>query len=200
MCQLSVHDQKPNFLILDEPSNDIDLNTLNALERYLQSFNGVLIVVSHDRFFTDKVTEHLFVFEGNGIVKDYIGTLSEYAECLIEQENIGVGGTSQSSLAPNAEDKKAVYKEQRGQRNGERNAARKAKREMENLEKKIDKLRKNASVIQGSIDSTSPDEGWTVLAELTEKLDALNDEIDEIEGMWLEAAERVEQAEEAGIL
>ena len=61
-------------------SNDIDLNTLSALETYLADWNGVLLVVSHDRFFTDKVTNHLFVFEGNGAVLDYAGSLTEYAE------------------------------------------------------------------------------------------------------------------------
>lgn len=84
---LSVLTQRPNFLILDEPTNDVDLDTLSALESYLAEFNGVLVVVSHDRFFVDKVTEHLFVFEGDGVVKDYLGSLSDYAECMVEDKN-----------------------------------------------------------------------------------------------------------------
>jgi ABC transport system ATP-binding/permease protein len=99
---LSVLSKNPNFLILDEPSNDLDLNTLSALESYLADFEGVLVIVSHDKFFTDKVTDHLFVFEGNGAVKDYLGSLSEYAECLIEQEKTyfssSSGGSSGDSL------------------------------------------------------------------------------------------------------
>lgn len=130
---LSVLTQRPNFLILDEPvndifnclycmrrrfatthtelshtsipdiaspynlpktrfttdclqTNDVDLDTLAALEGYLAEFNGVLVIVSHDRFFVDKVTQHLFVFEGDGVVKDYLGSLSDYAECLIADE------------------------------------------------------------------------------------------------------------------
>mmetsp|Transcript_14892 Transcript_14892/g.19488 ORF Transcript_14892/g.19488 Transcript_14892/m.19488 type:complete len:206 (+) Transcript_14892:969-1586(+) len=83
---LAVLAQRPNFLILDEPTNDVDLDTLSALESYLAEFNGVLVIVSHDRFFVDKVTQHLFVFEGDGIVKDYLGSLSDYAECLVEDE------------------------------------------------------------------------------------------------------------------
>jgi len=83
---LAVLTQRPNFLILDEPTNDVDLDTLSALESYLAEFNGVLVIVSHDRYFVDKVTEHLFVFEGDGIVKDYLGSLSDYAECLIEDD------------------------------------------------------------------------------------------------------------------
>lgn len=82
---LSVLTQRPNFLILDEPTNDVDLDTLAALEEYLAEFKGVLVIVSHDRYFVDKVTEHLFVFEGNGIVKDYLGSLTDYAECLVDE-------------------------------------------------------------------------------------------------------------------
>jgi len=83
---LSVLTKRPNFLILDEPTNDVDLDTLSALETYLAEFNGVLVIVSHDRFFVDKVTQHLFVFEGDGAVKDYLGSLSDYAECLADEE------------------------------------------------------------------------------------------------------------------
>mmetsp|Transcript_41429 Transcript_41429/g.74674 ORF Transcript_41429/g.74674 Transcript_41429/m.74674 type:complete len:632 (-) Transcript_41429:72-1967(-) len=84
---MSVLTQRPNFLILDEPTNDVDLDTLAALEGYLAEFNGVLVIVSHDRFFVDKVTQHLFVFEGDGVVKDYLGSLSEYAEILVVEDN-----------------------------------------------------------------------------------------------------------------
>ena len=65
-------------------TNDVDLDTLSALEEYLAEFKGVLVIVSHDRYFVDKVTEHLFVFEGDGIVKDYLGSLTDYAETTIE--------------------------------------------------------------------------------------------------------------------
>lgn len=83
---LSVLTQRPNFLILDEPTNDVDLDTLAALEEYLAEFKGVLVLVSHYRYFVDKVTEHLFVFEGDGIVKDYLGSLTDYAETIIEEK------------------------------------------------------------------------------------------------------------------
>ena len=65
-------------------TNDVDLDTLAAIEDYLAEFNGVLVIVSHDRYFVDKVTSHLFVFEGDGVVKDYLGSLTDYAECLVE--------------------------------------------------------------------------------------------------------------------
>ena len=83
---LSVLTQRPNFLILDEPTNDVDLDTLAALEEYLAEFKGVLVIVSHDRYFVDKVTDHMFVFEGEGIVKDYLGSLTDYAETIIEEK------------------------------------------------------------------------------------------------------------------
>lgn len=112
---LSVLTKQPNFLILDEPTNDIDLDTLLALEDYLEEFKGVLVIVSHDRLFTDKVTRHLFVFEGNGIVKDYPGSLSDYAECLIEQEKLDCSITN--TITVGTEEKKASYKEDNRRRN-----------------------------------------------------------------------------------
>ena len=72
-------------LYSSQPTNDVDLDTLRALEGYLEDYKGVLVIVSHDRLFTDKVTDHLFVFEGDGVVKDYLGSLSDYAECLVER-------------------------------------------------------------------------------------------------------------------
>jgi len=190
---LTVLTKRPNFLVLDEPTNDVDLDTLSALESYLEEFDGVLVIVSHDRYFTDKVCEHLFVFEGDGAVKDYLGTLSEYAECLVEQESSV--GTSSSSSTPV---KKSQYKEDKQARNERRNALRKMKREMDNLEPKIEKLKEEAAKLQEEIDTTSADKGWTVLAELTEKMQAKTDEAEEKEMRWLELAEMVEEMEAEG--
>lgn len=173
-------------------SNDIDLNTLTALETYLADFNGVLLVVSHDRFFTDKVTNHLFVFEGRGKVLDYAGSLSEYADCLIENEN--AAGIDDSGDLVDSVVKKEAYKEDKEMRNERRNAVRKAKKEMNNIENALEKLKPQAVELQAQIDN-SGDEGWTVLAELTEKLDALREQIDEKEIRWLELAEASEEAE-----
>jgi ATP-binding cassette subfamily F protein uup len=77
---LTLLQNNPNFLILDEPTNDLDLITIGVLEDFLMNFQGCLIVVSHDRFFMDRITDHLFIFEGDGIVKDFWGTYSEYKE------------------------------------------------------------------------------------------------------------------------
>lgn len=189
---LSVLTKNPNFLILDEPSNDLDLNTLAALEGYLADFTGVLVIVSHDKFFTDKVTDHLFVFEGNGVVKDYLGSLSEYAECLIEQENAHFSNTNNGDSMDVDGGKKSNYKEDKAARNERRNTLRKLQKEMANLENVMEKLKPKATKLQEEINSLSGDEGWTVLAELTEKVDAINTEVDEKEMQWLEMAEEVE--------
>ena len=74
--------QKPHLLILDEPTNDLDIVSLNVLEEYLLAFPGSLIIVSHDRYFLDKLADHIFVFEGDGLIKDYVGKYSEYREMV----------------------------------------------------------------------------------------------------------------------
>jgi len=189
---LSVLTKRPNFLILDEPTNDIDLDTLRALEEYLEEYRGVLVIVSHDRLFTDKVTKHLFVFEGDGVVKDYLGSLTDYADCLIEQERLA-GGTASSGTGD--AERKAAYKEDNKARNERRNAMKKKKRELGRIEPAIERLKEKAGGIQTEIDS-SADEGWTVLADLTDRLNAVNDEIDGMELEWLELAEELQELEE----
>lgn len=191
---LSVLSVKPNFLVLDEPSVDCDLDTLSALENYLDQFKGVLLVISHDRAFADKVTDHIFVFEGDGVVKDFQGSLSEYGSCLVELENQkiqdSIDGDSSDSDSTNT---KQSYKEDRAKRNEVRNVVRQTKKEMTNIERALEKLKPKAAEVQSEIDDTSSDAGWTVLAELTDKLNAINDEIDEKELRWLELGEQLEE-------
>lgn len=186
-----------NILIYHNAASvDCDLDTLSALENYLMQFQGVLLVVSHDRSFADKVTDHLFVFEGDGIVKDFRGSLSEYSSCLVELENKRI----QYSLEGNADEttsssnnKKFNYKEDRAKRNEVRNFARQSKKEMLNIERSLEQLKPTAAVVQSDIDGTSTDEGWSILAELTNKLNKINDEIDKKEIRWLELAEELEE-------
>jgi ATP-binding cassette subfamily F protein uup len=190
---LAVLSQRPNCLIMDEPSVDCDLDTLTALESYLLGFDGVLIIVSHDRAFADKVTDHLFVFEGAGEVKDFSGSLSEYASTLVEMESRAISGAAGTDEG--TEDKNAAYKEDKAKRNEDRNMIRRAKKDMENLEKIMDKLKIKAAALQKEIDDTSSDEGWSVLADLTEKLGQMNEQIEEKELQWMELAEQMEGAE-----
>lgn len=187
---LSVLTKRPNFLVLDEPTNDLDLDTISALESYLASYDGVLVVVSHDRFFTDKVTDHLFVFEGNGVVKDFAGTLSDYAECLIEDDN--TGGFN------HREDKQSTYKEDKKARMQRQNQLKSSKKEMNNLDNKMEKLRDDVTQLEIQIEE-SANEGWTILADLTAKMDKAKEDIDEKEMRWLELAEEIETAEEQSV-
>jgi ATP-binding cassette subfamily F protein uup len=161
---------------------------LSALETFLQEFKGVLLTVSHDRAFADKVTDHLFIFEGDGVVKDFQGSLSEYASCLVELENDKV----QSQMTGEA---KANLKEDKEQRNKARNFIRQAKKDMINLERALEKLKTKAESLQSQVDNSS-EEGWSVLADLTAQLEKLNTEIEEKELRWLELAEELEQVDE----
>jgi len=190
---LAVLTKNPNFLILDEPSNDLDLDSLSALESYLAEYNGVLVVISHDRFFVDKVSDHLFVFEGNGVVKDYFGTLSDYAEALTEKESATDAAAAKPSSTSTK--KQAAAKEDKAARVERRNAIKKINKEMSSLEKKIEKLKTQADGMQLDIDNTDPGEGWTVLAELTDKMNALTEDADEKEMRWLGLAEELEEKE-----
>ena len=194
---LSVITQRPNFLILDEPTNNVDLDTLSALERYLAKFTGVLVVVSHDRFFTDKVTNHLFVFEGNGIVKDYLGSLTDYAECLVENESADPSSDG-GAPPPVAGAAKGDYKQEKEKRLGKKKERQKLQKEIQSLEKRMDKLRAKVDTLQTEMDETSSDnsEGWTVLADLLVNIQEATDEIDETEMRWLEVAEVLETLNE----
>ena len=135
------------------------MDTLTSLEQYLEEYKGVLVIVSHDRFFTDKVTDHLFVFEGNGVVKDFTGTLSDYASCLIDIES----ASTTSSTEPDTDaDKKTSYKEDKQARLQKSNQVKKDKKEMKTLEMKMEKLKAEVVALEAKIEASS-NEGWTVL-------------------------------------
>lgn len=132
----------------------------------------------------------MFVFEGDGVVKDYLGTLTDYAECLVEQEN-----ESDSASSGSKTDAKASYKEDKAARMERTNKIKKLKRDLSKIETMVDKLKADANEFQTNIDNSS-DEGWTVLAELTDKMNALNEKAEEKELEWLEIAEELEKLEE----
>lgn len=192
---LEVFSKRPNFLILDEPSVDCDLDTLQAMEKYLKDFDGVLIVVSHDRVFADNVSEHLFVFEGEGEIKDFPGTLSEYAATLIQLENDSVAGSALEDGSDSV-DKKRQYKEENALRNARRNSVKQAQKDMLKIEKSIEKLKAQVDKLQGEINATPADAGWSVLADLTEQQSKLSGQIDDLENTWMELAELIESSEE----
>lgn len=167
--------ENPNFLILDEPTNDLDIQTLQVLEEYLQDFPGCVIVVSHDRYFMDKVVDHILVFKGEGVIDDFPGNYTQYRQY--------------SALQSKEEAKAdASVKEKKSYRNdSRRRMSYKEKREFEQLEKDIASLEQQQHEIEEELCS-----GTLCVEELTEKsrmLPKLKEEIDEKSMRWLELSE-----------
>ena len=167
--------ENPNFLILDEPTNDLDIQTLQVLEEYLQDFPGCVIVVSHDRYFMDKVVDHILVFKGEGVIDDFPGNYTQYRQY--------------SALQSKEEAKAdAAVKEKKSYRNdSRRRMSYKEKREFEQLEKDIASLEQQQHEIEEALCS-----GTLSVEELTEKsrlLPKLKEEIDEKSMRWLELSE-----------
>lgn len=175
--------RNPNFLVLDEPTNDLDIVTLQILEEYLQDFPGCVIVVSHDRYFMDKVVDHLLVFKGGGVVKDFPGNYTQYREwaALEEQQKGGDSNEGKKTGASAKAEKSARQKDER------RRLSYKEKREMEQLEKEIAQLEAEQHELEEALCS-----GTLSIEELTEKskrLPVLKEELDEKSMRWLELSE-----------
>lgn len=177
LCTVLMHN--PNFLVLDEPTNDLDIQTLEVLEEYLQDYPGCVIIVSHDRFFMDKIVDHLLVFNGEGVIKDFPGNYTQYREW--------------ESLKPKEtqNDKKLVDTDKKEKREfvGEqrRKKTYKEKCEFEQLEKDIAKLEQEQKEIEEALCS-----GTLSIDELTEKskrLPEIKDALEEKEMRWLELSE-----------
>lgn len=173
--------KNPNFLVLDEPTNDLDIQTLQILEEYLQDFPGCVIVVSHDRYFMDKVVDHLLVFKGEGEIQDFPGNYTQYREFLKmktkeeEQKNI------QPKKKTAAEPKKDYHN------NTKRKMTFKEKREYEQLSDRISQLEEEQKQLETALCS-----GRLTVEELTEKskrLPLLKEELDGLELRWLELSE-----------
>ena len=174
--------QNPNFLILDEPTNDLDIQTLQILEEYLQDFPGCVIVVSHDRYFMDKVIDHLLVFKGEGEVKDFPGNYTQYRDFqkMKSKEEAQQTPIRKSNAAE--ENTKKDY-----HNNTKRKMSFKEKREYEQLTERISQLEEEKNNIEGLLCS-----GTLSIEELTEKskrLPLLKEELDELEFRWLELSE-----------
>ena len=172
--------QNPNFLVLDEPTNDLDIVTLQILEEYLQDFPGCVIVVSHDRYFMDKVVDHLLVFKGQGVVKDFPGNYTQYREWATLEEN--KPSTSNNACSIGSTGTKANYRH-----DDRRRLSYKEKREMEQLEKDIAALEAEKKQIEEALcgGTTSVDE----ITALSKRLPQLNDELDEKSMRWLELSD-----------
>lgn len=166
--------QSPNFLVLDEPTNDLDLITLNTLEAYLESFEGCLILVSHDRYFMDKLVDHLFVFDGSGDISDFPGNYTDFRQKQTEKK----------AVAPKSEEiKKTVAKEQKEKKK----LSFKEKREFDELEADIPKLEEEKA---GLIELLNQSQGdHEELMELSGKIEKITSQLDEMEMRWLELSE-----------
>ena len=140
--------RSPNFLVLDEPTNDLDIMTLTVLEDYLVNFKGCVIVVSHDRFFLDRIVDHLFVFNGDGEVRDFPGDYSTYRHCVAMEEKERKAAEAAKSVA--AADSTAGTRRRKDER---RKLSFKEKREMEDLEQRIDALTDERKQLEDSLSS-----------------------------------------------
>ena len=169
--------KNPNFLVLDEPTNDLDIVTMQILEEYLQDFPGCVIVVSHDRYFMDKVVDHLLVFKGQGEVKDFPGNYSQYRQWLAMEE----AATVKDNKEPRGKTAKSYRHDDR------RRMTYKERLEFEKLEKEIAQLEEEQHLIEDALCS-----GTLSVDELTEKskrLPVLQSELDEKSMRWLELSE-----------
>ena len=177
LCTVLMHN--PNFLVLDEPTNDLDIQTLQVLEEYLQDFPGCVIIISHDRYFMDKIIDHLLVFEGQGRIKDFPGNYTQYREwaSLQPQEKTPTTNNSKEDSDPkknyrNDTKRKLSYKE---------------KREFEQLEEEIIQLEEEQKALEDALSGSE-----LSVEEITEKskrLASLKNELDEKSFRWLELSE-----------
>lgn len=176
--------QSPNFLILDEPTNDLDLITLQKLEEFLESFGGCLILVSHDRFFMDKLVDHYFAFEGNGVIRDFHGTYQEYREELKSRdakakrsEKKSIESRAVSSLANEKDTKSKTQRLTFTER-----------KELGKLEKQIENLEAKKKTLIESLNNSLLE--YEEQLELSKKFEELESEIEEKTFRWMELAEK----------
>ncbi len=177
---LTILMRNPNFLILDEPTNDLDIVTLNVLEEFLLEYPGCILIVSHDRYFIDKIATHLFIFEGNGKIKDFNGDYTEYRDWQKEQEREKrkqekVEQAQQAaSVKANAPEKPGLTYEQR--------------KELSKLEKEISKLEEEKQRISEQFNE--PDISAEKITRLSKELGLINEKIEDRELRWMSLAEQ----------
>ena len=171
--------RNPNFLVLDEPTNDLDIVTLNILEDYLQTFKGCVIVVSHDRYFMDKIVDHLFVFEGDAVVRDFPGNYTQYREALLQMPK--------TVIPKEAENKVAKPKESTQNEVKPRKMSFNEKREFEALETEIPKLEEEKTGIEARLSSGELTENEII--GLSKRFSELIELIDEKSMRWLELSD-----------
>ncbi|MFN5136465.1 MAG: ABC transporter ATP-binding protein, partial [Chitinophagaceae bacterium] len=179
---LSILFRNPNFLILDEPTNDLDLPTLGVLENFLSEFPGCLLIVSHDRYFMDRLVDHLFVFEGNGEVRDFPGNYSLYREYQLAKEKPELISRNEAVATKPVKEEKSIAEK--------RKLSFKEKREFEMLQKEIEELNTEKEKITQKLTSgTAP---FEELQLLSSRIGEVTQLLDEKELRWLELSEWAE--------
>ena len=177
---LTILMQQPNLLILDEPTNDLDIVTLNILEEYLKEFSGSLIIVSHDRHFLDKLVDHLFIFCGNGVVKDFVGTYSEYREYIKEYE---AEQRAKERAAEKAQEKTVKEKAEPAKRK----LTYKEQKELEQIEKDLEALAAEKADLEAALSSGNLP--FDKLQEASQRIGEILELTEEKEMRWLELSE-----------
>jgi len=180
---LSVLFQNPNFLILDEPTNDLDLPTLSVLEEFLEDYPGCMVIISHDRYFMDRLIDHLLVFEGNGIIRDYPGN---YADYRLEQETAPAINSSSQQPTPSSIERKENQVQQ-NQTAPKKKAGFKEKREFELLTKEISTLTTEKESLSLQLSAGGLD--YKDAEILSKQFQEVSNKIDEKELRWLELSE-----------
>ena len=177
--------KNPNFLILDEPTNDLDLMTLNILEEFLDTFPGCLIIVSHDRYFMDRLVEHLFVFEGEGVIRDFPGNYTDFREWETENEDQKDSPSTQPKVEPKSVQVEVPLSHESSV--PKLKASYKQKQEFKQINDTIAKLEAEKAKITDQITEGTPD--VSLLLTWTTRLQAIDGELEELELSWLELSE-----------
>ena len=172
---LTVLMRNPNFLILDEPTNDLDILTLNVLEDFLLDFPGCVVIVTHDRFFMDKLVDHLFVFEGNGSVRDFNGDYTEYREIQKERER------------EQRRQERADQQQAKGEQKQRPGLTFEQRKELNKLEKEIQRLEEKKATVTAQFDQPNLD--GDRIRDLAKELKLIGEQIEEKEMRWMELAE-----------
>ena len=182
---MSVLFLNPNFLVLDEPTNDLDLQTLRTLEEFLMDFPGCILIVSHDRYFMDRMVDHLFAFEGNGVIRDYPGNYTQYREAV--SKGLLTDNTQQIMKSLPEEEKKTI--ESRPQTTDvPKKLSFKEKFELETLEKEMPALQKEKKLLEDKMSGNLP---YDELQKAADRITVIIAALDEKEMRWLELSERV---------
>ncbi len=187
---LTILMQQPNLLILDEPTNDLDIVTLNILEDYLKEFGGSLIIVSHDRHFLDKLVDHLFIFCGNGLVKDFVGSYSEYREYIKEFEaEQRSQARAEEKAAKEKAAKEAFANTPAPEQQKKKKLTYKEQKELEQLEKELEALASEKAELEAQLSTgTLP---FEQLQKASERIGEIMELTDEKELRWLELSENL---------